>query len=108
MGTVFRTGAEAGEIPVNIGPDGAGRGFRYCSGAASNFRAHPAQQKKYVRPPCSDLARAEAGSTCMPQTGSRSITSCSAIFPQPSGPLTTEREYRSEEHTSELQSLRHL
>jgi hypothetical protein len=49
MGTVFRTaapGAAAGEIMVSIGPEAAGRGFRYCSGAASNFFAHPAQQKK--------------------------------------------------------------
>jgi hypothetical protein len=49
MGTVLRTGAAGaatGEIMVSIGPEGAGRGFRYCSGAASNFFAQPAQQKK--------------------------------------------------------------
>jgi hypothetical protein len=82
MGTVFRAGAAgaaAGEIAIGIAPDGIGCGFRYCSGAASNFFAHPAQQKKYLRPACSVLARADAGSTCIPQTGSRSISFCSAI-----------------------------
>jgi hypothetical protein len=81
IGTVFRTGAAAGEMAVSIGlvpfqldpargsacdwlcgglvenlvqivgtalvaPEGVARGSRYCSGAASNFFAHPAQQKK--------------------------------------------------------------
>jgi hypothetical protein len=49
MGTVVRTGAAgapAGEIIVSIVLAGSGRGLRYCSGAASNFFAHPAQQKK--------------------------------------------------------------
>jgi hypothetical protein len=49
MGIVFlmgAAGAAAGEIIVGIGPGAIGRGFTYCSGAASNFFAHPAQQKK--------------------------------------------------------------
>jgi hypothetical protein len=49
MGTGFWIGAAgtaAGEIIVSVDPEGAGRGFRYCSGAASNFSAQPAQQKK--------------------------------------------------------------
>jgi hypothetical protein len=35
-----------GETMVKLGPAGAGRGCKYFSGAASNFVAHPAQQKK--------------------------------------------------------------
>lgn len=45
--------------------------LRYCSGFAWNFCAHPGWQKKYVSPAYSALAFAVAGSTIMPQTGSR-------------------------------------
>jgi hypothetical protein len=51
METTCWSGAAAGEITVSAGPGGIGldnfeRGDKYFSGAASNFRAHPVQQKK--------------------------------------------------------------
>jgi len=69
----FATGPGAGPRTIRDGPEGTGRGARYFSGAVRNFCAHPSQQKKYVRPPNSARARALFGSTCIPQTGSRSI-----------------------------------
>src|ERR1700722_16458643 len=50
-----------------------GRGAKYFAGSLRNFDEHPAQQKKYVFPPWSRRAGAFSGSTCIPQTGSRSI-----------------------------------
>ena len=52
-------------------PFPTGLGLRYCSGLTWNFCAHPGWQKKYVSPAYSALAFAVAGSTIMPQTGSR-------------------------------------
>src|SRR5437868_248093 len=43
---------------------------RYFSGSEVNLSAHAVQQKKYCLPSCSRLARARAGSTCIPHTGS--------------------------------------
>ena len=53
------------------GPSPTGFGLRYCFGFAWNFCAHPGWQKKYVSSAYSALAFAVAGSTIMPQTGSR-------------------------------------
>lgn len=65
-----------GAMPTN--PAEAGFGAKYLSGVARNFAAQPGAQKKNAFPACSTFAAARAGSTIIPQTGSRSLWGVSA------------------------------